>query len=663
MSDENEQLPEGWVTVKLEELGMNGSRSVDPLKSPDQEFELWSVPTYPTGKPEIQLGADIGSTKQEVKPGDVLLCKINPRINRVWTVHPRQNLAQIASSEWIVFRNGEVEPYFLMHRLREPKFREILCKDVSGVGGSLTRALPQVVKNIAISLPPKAEQTRIVEKIESLQARSSRVRGLLAEVKPLVDQLRQSVLRSAFNGKLTADWRKQNPDVQPASELLARIRTERRHRWETEQLAKYEAKGKKPPKNWQEKYKEPEPVDDSELSELPKGWCWASLGDVANFINGDRGKNYPNKSEYVPEGLPFINTGHIEPDGSLSLERMNYIAREKFNTLGSGKIQRGDLVYCLRGATLGKTAFVAPFSEGAIASSLVIIRPDAHTLREYVYNFLVSPYGRDEIDKYDNGSAQPNLSANSVSKYLMPIPPEVEIQFICRALKDASSALTELACCFDYANSSITQLDQSILSKAFRGELVPQDPSDEPASELLARIRATREQAAAAKKSTKKTRGKKAASKPAAAETTTHKLASWALDLMLLLDAWGKPVPIHCLEPALILMKNDTLRQKLLKTRRSQRQPATSSGPLLTGMKVTLLANLRAGGVIEEVGQNGYKLIDRKHLQQATDEDRDRAAEAIEALTRFMERRELDEPQTRDAVAAMVDSPYELATV
>ena len=107
--------------------------------------------------------------------------------------------------------------------------------------------------------------------IESLQERSSRARRALSEVGPLLEQFRQSVLRAAFSGRLTADWRATHRDVEPATELLSRIRTERRHRWEQSELAKYEAKGKKPPKNWQDKYKEPEPVDASELPTLPDG--------------------------------------------------------------------------------------------------------------------------------------------------------------------------------------------------------------------------------------------------------------------------------------------------------------------------------------------------------------------------------------------------------
>jgi type I restriction enzyme S subunit len=160
--------------------------------------------------------------------------------------------------------------------------------------------------------------------------------------------------------------------------------------------------------------------------ELPGNWKWMQLGRVSELINGDRSKNYPNKAEYVPEGVAWINTGHIEPDGTLSTEWMHFITRKKFDSLRSGKVRPGDLVYCLRGATLGKTAIITQYEEGAVASSLVIIRLIPAVEPRFAYRFLTSPLGREQIFQFDNGSAQPNLSANSVKKYWVPLPPLAE---------------------------------------------------------------------------------------------------------------------------------------------------------------------------------------------------------------------------------------------
>jgi hypothetical protein len=160
--------------------------------------------------------------------------------------------------------------------------------------------------------------------------------------------------------------------------------------------------------------------------ELPSSWRWVRLGQIGELINGDRSKNYPNKVEYVREGVPWINIGHIEPDGTLSLDSMHYITRKKFDSLRSGKVQKEDLVYCLRGATLGKTAIITQFEEGAVAPSLVIIRLAPNIDHKFMYRVLISPLGREQIFQFDNGSAQPNLSAASVKKYFVPLPPLAE---------------------------------------------------------------------------------------------------------------------------------------------------------------------------------------------------------------------------------------------
>ena len=183
---------------------------------------------------------------------------------------------------------------------------------------------------------------------------------------------------------------------------------------------------------------------------MPQSWSWERLGNIAEFINGDRGKNYPNRNEYVNDGVAFINTGHIEPDGSLCLRTMNYITREKFDSLRSGKVQTGDLVYCLRGATIGKTAKVAPFTEGAIASSLVIIRLASVLDQDYAYRYFRSPLGQKLIKRFDNGSAQPNLGAKSLNLYVVPLPPLAEqrrivskvegLMSLCDTLEDARRA-------------------------------------------------------------------------------------------------------------------------------------------------------------------------------------------------------------------------------
>ena len=164
-------LPDGWTCGLFGELNQHRNKSEDPMSSPETEYELYSVPTYETGMPEYLHGKEIGSTKQLVKKGDVLLCKINPHLNRAWVVsHYRAELQCIASSEWIVFHSDAMIPEYARLFFVSPQFKNLMLSNVSGVGGSLMRAQPQAVKTYLILIPPIEEQKRIVKRVTSLLA-------------------------------------------------------------------------------------------------------------------------------------------------------------------------------------------------------------------------------------------------------------------------------------------------------------------------------------------------------------------------------------------------------------------------------------------------------------------------------------------------------------
>ncbi len=166
-------------------------------------------------------------------------------------------------------------------------------------------------------------------------------------------------------------------------------------------------------------------------------WPIANLGQVAEFINGDRGKNYPSGGDFVDKGVPFINAGHLV-NGTVDFSRMNYISESLYSLLNSGKTRQEDILYCLRGS-LGKTAIVRTDEDAAIASSLVIIRPSNECDVGYLYHFLTSPLCKAELSKFDNGSSQPNLSATNVKNYHLPLPPLPEQKRIAAILDKADS--------------------------------------------------------------------------------------------------------------------------------------------------------------------------------------------------------------------------------
>lgn len=196
-------------TIELEEIMATKSGSVDPSKFPDEIFDLYSIPAFDQGEPEVITGKEIGSAKQIVEPGDVLLSKIVPHIRRSWVVGTNRGRRIIASGEWIVFRGDRVHPGYLRHVLVGDPFHAQFMSTVSGVGGSLLRARPAHVARIRIPLPPLPEQRRIAEILDKADALRAKRRAALAQLGTLT----QSIFLDMFGDPAT------NPKGWPVRKL------------------------------------------------------------------------------------------------------------------------------------------------------------------------------------------------------------------------------------------------------------------------------------------------------------------------------------------------------------------------------------------------------------------------------------------------------------
>lgn len=182
------------------------------------------------------------------------------------------------------------------------------------------------------------------------------------------------------------------------------------------------------------------------------------MGNIAILINGDRGKNYPSQADIKENGdVPFVNAGHLNGI-DIDFTEMNYISREKYNSLSSGKFQYGDILYCLRGS-LGKKAKVNTTISGAVASSLVIIRPNPERVNcDYLMFALDSPSIREQLIKANNGSSQPNLSAASVRQYCIELP-RLELQ------NNIVQKLTKLRSIITHRKQQLLKLDELVKAR------------------------------------------------------------------------------------------------------------------------------------------------------------------------------------------------------
>ena len=180
--------------VPLEALMVKRGGSVDPSRFPDEEFDLYSIPAYDSGKPEVLRGDEIGSSKQIIEPGDLLLSRIVPHIRRAWVVGENLGRRLIGSGEWIIFRSPRAHPRYLRHAVVADHFHSQFMGTVAGVGGSLLRARPAQVAKISIPLPSLAEQKRIAAVLDKADDLRTKRRQALATL----DTLLQSVFLDMF---------------------------------------------------------------------------------------------------------------------------------------------------------------------------------------------------------------------------------------------------------------------------------------------------------------------------------------------------------------------------------------------------------------------------------------------------------------------------------
>lgn len=363
----------------------------------------------------------------------------------------------------------------------------------------------ELLQEYPIYLPPFNEQKRIVTKIEALQTRSTAVKEELKAIKPLLDQFRQSVLAAAFRGDLTKDWRSQNPNIEPAEVLLERIKVERRRRWEEVELEKMKANGKVPKDdNWKKKYKEPEPINTENLPELPNGWCWVNLEELSKIDLGkmlDRGKE--QKGKLIPY-LRNINVrwDYFDLDDLLTMDFENH-ELERFG------LKKGDILVCEGGEPGRCAVWELENSEIKYQKTLHRLRPFLDFSRYWIVYHLKLDAIQGTISNYCSGSTIKHLTKVLFQKYPIRLTSLQEQKEIVRRIESLFKLADNIEQQYQQAETNLETLNQSILAKAFRGELVPQDPNDEPASVLLERIRAERDKAKPKKSKTEKKRSSK----------------------------------------------------------------------------------------------------------------------------------------------------------
>lgn len=426
------KIPNNWCWVRLESINKYKSETLNPKNAMEKMFELYSVPSFDNKYPEILIGKDIGSNKYIVKKNDILLCKINPRINRVWQVYQHTNFGQICSSEWIVIRNEILNKSFLRYYFTSEYFRNRLCENVSGVGGSLTRAKPKLVQLYEVPLSPINEQQRIVNIIESLFAKLDRAKELIENTLAQWEQNKMAILHKAFTGELTAKWRKEN-NIDLSS-------------WENGILMDF---CKINPKKINTK----EFDDDMIVSFIPMPCVsdiWGKIIKKELRKLGEVKKGYTNFCE--------------------------------------GDVLFAKITPCMEN---GKSAIVDKLENdiGFGSTEFYVLRCDENKLNnKYLHYFVRQKTFRDEAKGEMTGAVgQQRVPKTFLENYKMKLPTIEEQQEIVNILDKLLAKYNKIKN-LEQQLEKIELLKKAILAKAFRGELGTNNPDEESAENLLKEI-------------------------------------------------------------------------------------------------------------------------------------------------------------------------------
>lgn len=449
-----EGLPEGWAVARVGDvIELKYGKSL-PAKARDAEGEV----------DVFGSSGVVGKHSIALVKGPVII------VGRKGTAGA---VSYSRSSCWPIDTTYFVEPKpvvataFAYHLLRSLRLQELdRSTAIPGLNRDDAYALP-------ILLPPLAEQHRIVDKIETLFAQIDKGEEAVRQVQTLLKRYRQSVLKAAVTGELTADWRAaREGQLEHGRDLVSRILKSREDNWQ--------GRGK---------YKPPvEPVTTG-LPDLPEGWVWASVDQLSSAVDYGSSAKCGNDSS----GVPVLRMGNIQ-DGELSFENLKYLPVDhgEFPNL---LLHDGDMLFNRTNSAelVGKTAVYRNDGSPCSYASYLIRVKLSQAFPELVAAFINSVFGRAWVRSVVSQQVgQANVNGSKLKALAVPLGPLEEQAEIVDRLAEENSRhrVLEKWCVAELTRSAA--LRQSILKDAFSGKLVHQDPADEPASALLDRIRQKR---------------------------------------------------------------------------------------------------------------------------------------------------------------------------
>jgi type I restriction enzyme S subunit len=435
------------------------------------------------------------NARTRVSSGDVLLTIVGT-IGRVAVVPATARPFALQRSV-AVLKPRLIEARFLAYALETSDAQSWLSSNAKGTAQK--GIYLNVLGDLPVPLAPVAEQVRIADRLDEVLSDLDAAVSELELASRKLTQYRQSLLKAAVEGDLTAEWRGRNPPQETGAELLERILRERRARWAARQLEQFAAKGGRPPSDWQSKYIEPVQADLTGLPSLPKQWVWASL-DMLGEIAAGVAKGGKVSSDDQLREVPYLRVANVQR-GYLNLEEVKTIMASE-RDIADLTLKPGDVLFNEGGDRdkLGRGwVWKGEVSDCIHQNHVFRMRPISPDLVPEFISHHGNTFGRrwfEAAGKQTTNLASINLGM--LRSFPVPVPPVAEQRQIVLLVQEQLGALQDQEAAVERGLKMAAAQRQNILRAAFSGQLVPQDPSDEPASVLLARIRAQRVQAAPA---------------------------------------------------------------------------------------------------------------------------------------------------------------------
>ena len=496
-------LPQGWVECPLGQVTLP-VKKIDPKKEPDRKIDYIDISGIDNSRHVIgnvkpyRLKDAPSRARQVVRSGDVLFATVRPYLRNIATV-PKEFDEQIASTGFSVLRAAlGICPAFLFYKTISNDFVNALTGIQYGV--SYPAVKDKDVREQLLGIPPSREQLRIVSKIEELFSELDKGIESLKTARAQLKVYRQAVLKHAFEGKLTARWREDNKGtLEVVPQLLTRVKREREARYE-QQLHEWKVAVDK----WEKcgsigdrpvRPRRPRSLPDTppskrtNLPQLPRGWVWARLGNIS-IVSGGLTKN-PGRTK-LPRKMKYLRVANVYADRVLTNDICEIGVTD--SEARAVTLQTGDVLIVEGNGSINQIGRVAQWN-GELPhcghqNHLIRTRFTGGIIPRFFLQFLLSPLGRDLIIKEASStSGLHTLSISKVSNLFVPVAPSAEQSAVVDRIEERVSKVDKAIGDIESQLLLSEALRQSILKRAFSGELVEQDPNDEPATVLLERIK------------------------------------------------------------------------------------------------------------------------------------------------------------------------------